>query len=451
MKERSFLLVALSVGFLVSNVMSMNPVVAHSLAANKMVETICKVPTKFVTASQWLVKKYRLRGSRKELEVVERLLSYEYHKAAEDIVDKCTKEEINNIFKTACDCGHLQVVKFLVDTYENEIADSINNEFRNICKWFRYVKHRCETVVLEIAKLLIGTKKIINGFIKACLSGHVEIVKLFVGTNFIGTKDINRGFKEACYWGHLEVVKFFVGKYEKEITKDSFNGAFKKACEGKKSAKGSLTTVQLETIKLLLVGAKKITNGVRNACYWDHLEVVKLFFDKYKKEITTASITNGFRVACYWGHLEIVKFFVRWGVTMPQKFTVVKALKECITFIKDFDKKKKYKDKIEFIKENKNNKNLRDILIRFCCRSVKNGRIERSKLTEIYKICKNQELRDILINNLFPENKNGNSKEENSLPLSFAKNKKRIKYQIESSKISNDDFHERLGYLLSQG
>jgi len=355
MKERSFLLVALSVGFLVSNVMSMNPVVAHSLAANKMVETICKVPTKFVTASQWLVKKYRLRGSRKELEVVERLLSYGYHKAAEDIVDKCTKEEINNIFKT------------------------------------------------------------------------------------------------ACYWGHLEVVKFFVGKYEKEITKDSFNGAFKKACEGKKSAKGSLTTVQLETIKLLLVGAKKITNGVRNACYWDHLEVVKLFFDKYKKEITTASITNGFRVACYWGHLEIVKFFVRWGVTMPQKFTVVKALKEYITFIKDFDKKKKYKDKIEFIKENKNNKNLRDILIRFCCRSVKNGRIERSKLTEIYKICKNQELRDILINNLFPENKNGNSKEENSLPLSFAKNKKRIKYQIESSKISNDDFHERLGYLLSQG
>jgi len=119
------------------------------------------------------------------------------------------QSENNKALRWACIYGHLEVTKWLVDTFELTIHD-VRSE--NNCA-FRY----------------------------ACSNGHLEVAKWLVdkfGLTIVDVEsDNNHAFRYACSNGHLNIMQFFIERFQ--LIKDDYTkpvnrhwiSLIKKACK----------------------------------------------------------------------------------------------------------------------------------------------------------------------------------------------------------------------------
>lgn len=132
-----------------------------------------------------------------------------------------------------------------------------------------------------------------HDFYQACRDGNLENVASIV-SRINSLDELNDGFIDACIHGHLEIVNFLIA-----------SGANNWSC-GLASAcgNGHLKIVQLMINK----GAKTFAEGLENACSGGYLEIVRLMID-----CGALNFNHGFIYACGNGHLEIVNLMISKG------------------------------------------------------------------------------------------------------------------------------------------
>jgi ankyrin repeat protein len=198
-------------------------------------------------------------------------------------------EDHSKVFLWACEKGHLEIVKLLIETPG---FDSLNTTD----KYGR------------------------TSFLLACANGHLEIVKLLIktlGFNLLNTSD-NPGFTPflwACRCGHLEIAKLL-------ITTHGFNSLNTSDKYGYTPFSWACRCEHLEIAKLLITthefNSLNTFNNCRHtpflsACYIGHLEIVKLLiatpgFDSLN--IANPNNKTPFYYACRNGDLEIIQILL---------------------------------------------------------------------------------------------------------------------------------------------
>lgn len=188
-------------------------------------------------------------------------------------------------------CGHMHVVKFLIDKI---------NSINKIVDWKRCLEAACEGENMNIIQLMI--EEITNtqvdnpdvvaywnwGLRGACNIGNLEIVKLMISK---GADNWNDGL---CWCSNLEIAKFMIEKGA-----DNFNDGLQYAC-----LDGSI-----EIIKLMIEkGANDWIGGLESACQGRHLDIVKLMIEKGANDWH-----DGLIFACNSGNLEIVQLMIEMG------------------------------------------------------------------------------------------------------------------------------------------
>jgi ankyrin repeat protein len=120
-----------------------------------------------------------------------------------------------NVFLWACQKGHLEIVKLLIDMPG---FNSLNMQDTNGTTPFH---NACQFGHIEIVKLLISTPGFNSlntqcnygqtAFLHACVRGHLEIVKVLIsvpGFNSLNTSNNFRltPFHYACFYNYLDIV-----------------------------------------------------------------------------------------------------------------------------------------------------------------------------------------------------------------------------------------------------
>lgn len=112
------------------------------------------------------------------------------------------KEDINDVLSIAARCGHLEVLKYLINVGANELGDALDTACYN--GHIDIVKYLAEFVDI--------TQHEDSALLCACDCGNLEIVKFLVehGANpqAQGGEPVLTAFQNR----HLEIVKFLVGK-----------------------------------------------------------------------------------------------------------------------------------------------------------------------------------------------------------------------------------------------
>jgi len=132
----------------------------------------------------------------------------------------------NYAFRYACCYGHLEVLKWLVDTFKLTIEDARsedNDAFRCACSHGQ----------LEVLKWLVDKFELTIedarsdnncAFRCACWKGHLEVLKWLVDTFELTLMDVrslgNDALNLACKHGHLNILQFLIGCFQ--LSKDDY-------------------------------------------------------------------------------------------------------------------------------------------------------------------------------------------------------------------------------------
>jgi ankyrin repeat protein len=140
-------------------------------------------------------------------------------------------------FKIACQKGHIEIVKLLM---QDKRVD-INNESGN---GWTPLQEACFGGHVEIVKLLLEDKRIVinnekadNALNAALLKGNVKIIKLLLedGRIDVNNADIHgwTPFCKACSEGNIEIVRLLIKHKNIDVNKPILSGetAFNIACQ----------------------------------------------------------------------------------------------------------------------------------------------------------------------------------------------------------------------------
>ena len=127
------------------------------------------------------------------------------------LIDKCEPSQrldiCNNSIIWACRNGHLEVLRFLTETYGADVQIDDN----------RLIQDACENGYLAVVKYLIeacGVNVQANhnsAFFCACTNGHLEVVKYLIEKCGVDAcVENNYAVQFACRYGQLEVVKYLI-------------------------------------------------------------------------------------------------------------------------------------------------------------------------------------------------------------------------------------------------
>ena len=212
------------------------------------------------------------------------------------------KRSLHLAYLQACDKGHSNVVKILI---ENSSALSIDLNTKDADNW--------------------------TGFIRACDMGHSNVVKILMENSAALSINLNRkdsggwtGFHWACNQGHADVVKILMNnslnkKIYKSIKNERGETAFHLACKN-----GHLETVQflLKTPEID-INAKTIYGNTAfyYACLFGHSDVVNVFMKNaavlnIHLNAENVYLRTAFLATCQRGHLEVVKIFMEYASTL---------------------------------------------------------------------------------------------------------------------------------------
>lgn len=118
------------------------------------------------------------------------------------------KSRLEFFFIESCERGHLELVKFLIESKSPEEV----NEFYNINDALAYAS--CEGR-LEIVKFLVEKKADVNfddsyAFVHSSSRGHFDVVKFLVEQKADVHADYDVALQLAAHYNHFDVVKFLV-------------------------------------------------------------------------------------------------------------------------------------------------------------------------------------------------------------------------------------------------
>ena len=115
----------------------------------------------------------------------------------------------NDIFKCMCQFGHLEVVKYLIETCGANARD--NSDFA--------IRYACLYNHLEVVKYLVekcgADARVCNIEIieQICIFGYLEVVKYLVEKCEVNVIDDNDCTVRMASWnGHFELVKYLIDK-----------------------------------------------------------------------------------------------------------------------------------------------------------------------------------------------------------------------------------------------
>jgi antitoxin component HigA of HigAB toxin-antitoxin module len=127
----------------------------------------------------------------------------------------------NIILLSSCEYGHLEIVKYLINTFDLKVEDTKGIDDHDA------LQISCATGHLEIIKFLVDTFKLTAKDIKSynnsalrlsCTHGHLEVVKYLVDTFKLTAEDARSNSNFALHWAyrnnHLEVVKYLIDTFK---------------------------------------------------------------------------------------------------------------------------------------------------------------------------------------------------------------------------------------------
>lgn len=239
-------------------------------------------------------------------------------------IDDVFTAEFNTGFVKACENGHIDIIKLIVDCNFNDII-KLDDGFLKACTEGH----------IDIVELLIqnGATDFETGFINACEGGHLGIINIMISK---GINKWNKGLYTSCKGGHLEIVKFMISngaecdKNNKYPLYNIWVEGFGNACKGPDNYEnGNEINERLEIIKLMIKKGNITYNSVdyafinsvfENSCLNGHLEIVKFLLSEFMipkhADILNHIIVNtGLQYACEGGFIEIVEFMISKGAT----------------------------------------------------------------------------------------------------------------------------------------
>ncbi len=159
----------------------------------------------------------------------------------------------------------------------------------------------CEGGHKEIIELMIekGASNFNQGLSHACSGGHIEIVELMISK---GANDFARGLKVACNHNHKDIISLMLKKGNNTFTFKTWNKILEEACRN-----GYKEIVELS----ILNGADDFDSGLRIACAYGHIDLVKLMI--LHSPTGTLDFNDALIEACDNDHNEIVLLLIEKG------------------------------------------------------------------------------------------------------------------------------------------
>lgn len=248
------------------------------------------------------------------------------------------KETMHNIFKIACQSGHLDMAKWLLEISNN------------------YVIHNCKEYQMADIQ---STNVVPITCAQACISKHfstvcsynygvlnLKSIKFFVEefpevdvllpamTVFLPVTPqmgaMINAFEAACLSGHLEVVKLLIKKYPQIDIRANDDSAFRYGCysqslEVPEFLLGICPTIDINAAK---------SQAFRNACSMGELWKAEWLFTICKNKNIQLDIHamdhEAFRGACKMHHLTIA----RWLTKLCPEYTIIQESPEILYEIK---------------------------------------------------------------------------------------------------------------------
>ena len=251
----------------------------------------------------------------------------------EDIKLKKWIKRLSTSLHLACEHGHLDIVKYLLETlpYTEDYIDNKDSSGHTA------LHLACKHGHLEVIKYLLaqGSDPKGKNFSRqtalhlACQHGHLEIVTYFLETlplteDYIDNKDSSghTALHLACKHGHLEVIKYLLAQGSDPKGKNfSQQTALHLACQ---HGHLEIVTYFLETLPLTedYIDNKDHLSqtALHLACHEGHLKIVEqLLIHRSSIAHTDIYSFTPLHVAATQGHLAIIKLLINHGAHPQEK------------------------------------------------------------------------------------------------------------------------------------
>ena len=155
-----------------------------------------------------------------------------------EVVIELSQEVSDNVYLLsealyqACDKGHLNVVKWLVENTKADINYGVVGLTKQSPLSIAYAHNysHITSYLVETCKLSNDVKILNIALIVACKEGHLEIIKWLVehpliDVNYRAVYEYDPPLLTACTWRHLDVVKYLVEACKADINLPSVDGS----------------------------------------------------------------------------------------------------------------------------------------------------------------------------------------------------------------------------------
>ncbi|XP_076082888.1 uncharacterized protein LOC143053953 [Mytilus galloprovincialis] len=239
----------------------------------------------------------------------------------------------------ACQNGHKEVVKLLIDVgmNPNDTTHSGSTPLHKACQEGHY-----ETVkfLLDLNGQTLNSRvhttvkddKGLSALHLACQNGYKEVIKLLIDVGMNLNDTTNRGstpLHQACQEGHYETVKFLF-----DLNGQEFNSRVDTTIKDKEGWSALHLACQnghKEVIKLLIDVGMNLNDTTHSgstplhkACQEGHYETVKFLLDLNGQEFNSCVDTtiknkegwSALHVACQNGHKEVIELLIDVGMNL---------------------------------------------------------------------------------------------------------------------------------------
>lgn len=221
-------------------------------------------------------------------------------------------------FRKACDCGHYEIAKFLIDSLPPEdLHIGCCSAFEDACTYGRTKLVKDLLNVLTVEDICSNLNR---GFLYACMFGRIEIVKIlveilpiwYIENNFEACVYQNFRYKLPPSRVNIEIRQILLQKLKPTLKARhnldlgllrELQRTFAYAC-----INGWMNIVML-SLDAVHPEDLKVAKGFVYACKYGHVEIVKTLMKVLEdhKLVTRTLYNNGHHEALQKGHTEVVK------------------------------------------------------------------------------------------------------------------------------------------------
>lgn len=209
------------------------------------------------------------------------------------------------VFVGACEFGHLDMIKFLIN---NHFIKNEDNSYL-LCEGIRCAtKNGHDNIVDYLCSIYISLGNTTENiayykFIGACIGGRVELVKKYINDcqgNFLtrGSIDAENILKLVCESGSVESVQFVVNRF----SLNNWNRGLYVACR-----QGHFQVA----LMMIEYGANDYNQGLYMASEGGHLQICQ-----HMVSLGATHLSGALCAAAFFGHLDVAVYLLHCGATV---------------------------------------------------------------------------------------------------------------------------------------